>query len=160
MEKSLLIDYQAVMNKEKLDIKLANNDICIIPSNVVSTEGCAEWLNSLKYKYSMVNGFYAWYLHGHLETRFAIDSAYMYVNNDVVEKVCSHMTGNGIPHMFLNDGIYNVYVYGIVEKCTGFFWIVKDTETVWRQRGIVVLNSDTESFKEAMELFNNKPSIF
>lgn len=120
-----------------------------------------------------------WYLHGDLESLCRYDIGYFYefpeesketldwkvLNMDVTE-VTEFIP---VKASYL-QGIYPVEVYGIEEKCVGYFWITeerdilaKNTKTgeerafkIWTQRGLVCLESDVQGNKDAKKKYIEK----
>ena len=75
---------------------------------------------------------------------------------------------NLVPELYVND-IIECKVYGISEKCIGYFWTIEeediqlllpDNTTIlskyWRQRGLVCLESATEDRNYALDCFLKK----
>lgn len=104
-----------------------------------------------------IDGYNYWYLHGYLQDMFSFDKGVMYASTDVLAE-------HGIIHsnnkFYLDDGIYDVRVLGVLEKCTAFLWIDgKGGQGPYLQRGMVVLNSDAD-FNEAKEIYLKKPIAY
>lgn len=89
-----------------------------------------------EYKEEYAEGNYNnwWYLDGKLEELVGYDKASFYDTPGIFdEKGCSWI-----------EGECKVEVKGINESCVGCFWI-----SGYRQRGLVVLESDTEALRNA-----------
>lgn len=124
-------------------------------------------------------GFGGWYLHGKLEDLVGYDIAYATncrtagysretINYSVIRggKVVELEEGGKLRHeMHIND-IVPVKVKGVEESCIGYFWTIVLTEvqyegelyTIYRQRGLVCLESDQEGREYALTAFKEKRS--
>lgn len=118
----------------------------------------------------------SWYFHGKLEEMFCYDLGILYdldeeylrptlKYNELYDGKTSLNEYRIIkkPHI---TGIYPVNVYGVYEKCLGFFWI-EDKEICedlvssrkfpkWTQRGLIVLESDKKSVKHVKRYYNEQ----
>ena len=62
------------------------------------------------------------------------------------------------------NGIYPIKIEDIEEPCIGYFWTTKERfvtwedvgYSIWKQRGLVVLESDTESNENARIAYEEK----
>jgi len=99
-----------------------------------------------------------WYLHGVLEDRLGYDIANCYEISDECPCVDENINGYVLKALRI-EGIYPVKVYGIDEECIGYFWLQKMGNDII-QRGLVVLASDEEGWKDAEKKYKEKPIIF
>ena len=97
-----------------------------------------------------------WYLHGELENILHYDKGII-TNCKTLEllKQCIIPDNEPFQKLFLND-IIKCKIDGIEEDCTGFFWTIDVNEGYWIQRGLVVLDSDTEHYKDAKKKYETK----
>lgn len=125
-----------------------------------------------------------WYLHGELSSLLGYDKASIINGSeckDLVRMIPKYsnlrrdfnsetLVGtveniNLVPELYIND-IIECKVYGISEKCIGYFWTIEekdiqlslpDNTTIlskyWRQRGLVCLESATEDRNYALDCF-------
>lgn len=128
-----------------------------------------------------------WYLHGKLEELCHYDLATIYNMSDFPEDTRETLRYG----LMINNeakvekldyfqksylrGVYPVQVYGVREKCVGYFWISEEREYVasifpgnsedkrkftdWMQRGLVCLESDKEAIKYAKERYAENSSF-
>ena len=115
-----------------------------------------------------------WYLHGKLEEIFNYDKADVYkgfTKDDIIPTYNWNPADPKITGGLYLEGIYRVKIYNVDEEATGYFWISEkfDTEitthsgtqikySAWKQRGLVVLNSDKEGVEFAEQKFSERPN--
>lgn len=95
-----------------------------------------------------------WYLHGELESTFHFDKAYMYVDWDTKNTLCTEIGGR----LYINQGIYDVTVEGYDKPCRAYMWHSGESQLPLL-RGLVVDPDDTEWVKDAESKYNSKPTI-
>lgn len=119
-----------------------------------------------------------WYLHGKLEDLVGYDKAYTTncrsagYSKQVINYACIkggkvrelREDGNLLRYEMHLNGIVPVKVKGVEEPCIGYFWTIVLTEvqyegelyTIYRQRGLVCLESDQEGREYALTAFKEK----
>lgn len=113
-----------------------------------------------------------WYFHGKLEDMFNYDLGILYdldekylrstlKYSELLDRKARLGEYQVIKKPYIN-GVYPVNVYGVYERCLGFFWV--DDEIVcedlvsprkfpnWIQKGLIVLESDKESVEYAKNI--------
>lgn len=119
-----------------------------------------------------------WYLHGELESLVGYDKAFTlncksagYSRETINWAILSgtrvkklHEDGVATRFEMYVNGVIPVEVTGVTQPCVGYFWVTEEREVefdgeyypVWCQRGLVVLESDWESRKYAMEKMSER----
>jgi len=116
-----------------------------------------------------------WYLDGTLENMMGYDKATIYNLTEfpelTKETILWNEIRNGVTHVdkirsvrgLYANGSFPVEVYGVSDPCTAFFWVTEETECtayltgsdipvkflIWKQRGLVCLDSDIKSIEHA-----------
>ena len=97
-----------------------------------------------------------WYLHGELESLLHFDKGVITNCKSLgLLKECEIEGEEPFQKLHLND-IVKCKVDGIEGDCTGFFWTIDRDEDYWCQRGLVVLDSDTEWYNDATKKYEEK----
>lgn len=117
-----------------------------------------------------------WYLHGKLMEMVGYDKAVIVgglsksdirLTPDWVSIDGSKITGLASEKLLEGvhlNGIYPIKIEDIEEPCIGYFWTTKERfvtwedvgYSIWKQRGLVVLESDTESNENARIAYEEK----
>lgn len=95
-----------------------------------------------------------WYFHGDLQAKIGYDGGFImnYGELDIIEKKQRPYRSNvESTHVSIEDGLYEVKIHGIDEKCSGYFW-----NADFGLRGLVCLESDYEGMQQAFEAYKNK----
>ena len=98
-----------------------------------------------------------WYFHGYLQTKIGFDrgSIINYEDLDIIEKKEKPFLSNvETTNISIKNGIYEVKVHGINQKCIGYFWNVD-----FGLRGLVCLESDYDGRQYAMDKYIEKSTL-
>ena len=98
-----------------------------------------------------------WYFHGDLQAKIGYDGGFImnYEELPLIEKKEKPYRSNvETVYVTIEDGVYEVKVHGIDEKCIGYFW-----NADFGLRGLVCLESDYDSRQDAMNKYIEKPEI-
>lgn len=119
-----------------------------------------------------------WYLHGKLEEYLGYDLGSIYnleeLSEDLLETVVTTVLSSGadkvkyVKRSHFN-GIYPVEVLGVESPCIGYFWTTDEQDKtvtdldgtpksfkIWKQRGLVVLESDLKGKRYAEDCYIRK----